>query len=96
MVRKAFGPIEPMFLPTRNRILCKIIEGQHTSQSGLVLPESGPEQLLLYSVIAVGPECRYVQAGQAILLPHYAGQDIEVEGEQFTIAREPEVAAITQ
>jgi chaperonin GroES len=85
-----------MFQPLRNRILCQLIPGQHATAEGIILPESGPERSLRYRVIAVGPECRSVKAGDTIMLPLYAGQDMEVEGALCTITREPEVSAITQ
>lgn len=85
-----------MFRPLSNRILCKLISGQGTTETGIILPESAPEQSLLYRVITVGPACHSVQADQKILLPLYAGHEIEIEGTLFTITREPEVTAIIQ
>jgi co-chaperonin GroES (HSP10) len=112
LVQVPSGPIEPMINPTKDRIVCQLIDKSEdtrvdslivhvdrTTESGLgIVEEDTREQILEAKVLAVGPDCRFVRAGQTILLPIYAGYetDIDIEVGPVIITHEPEAMAIVQ
>jgi chaperonin GroES len=91
--------------PLADRILVQRIEEGETTIGGLIVPDTAKEKPLRATVIAAGPGRRTddgdlvqpeVKAGDRVLIGKYAGNEIEIEGEEFLILREDEIFGILE
>jgi chaperonin GroES len=87
--------------PLCDRIVIKMLESEETTKSGIVLPGSAKEKPQVAEVIAVGPG-GYVEGnkiemelkvGDKILISKYAGTEVKMDGNEFTILRQSDVLA---
>ena len=89
-------------IPLQDKIVIKKLLAEETTKSGIVLPGQEKEKPAQGEVIAVGPggvvdgkEVKMeVTAGQKIVYSRYAGTDVELDGEKFTIIKQSDVLAI--
>jgi chaperonin GroES len=91
------------FTPLHDRILVRRVDEADTSRGGIIIPDSAKEKKTEAEVISVGTgritdkgDVRplAVKAGDRILMGKYAGNEIEIDGEDFVIVREEEVLGI--
>ena len=88
--------------PLDDRILVKPLEGEETTAGGIVIPDSAKEKPQCGTVEAVGPG-RLLDSGKRgpmsltngdkVWFGKYAGSDIKLDGEEYTILRESDVLA---
>ena len=90
--------------PLGDNLLVKMIESEPVTKGGIVLPDNAKERPQEAEVLAVGSG-RYVdgqkialevKAGDKVLVSKYAGTEVKVEGEKYTILREADVLAIIE
>lgn len=90
--------------PLGDNLLVKMIEAEPVTKGGIVLPDNAKERPQEAEVLAVGSG-RYidgqkvqleVKAGDKVLVSKYAGTEVKVEGEKYTILRESDVLAIIE
>jgi Co-chaperonin GroES (HSP10) len=90
--------------PLEDRIVVKASEGDQTTASGLVIPDTAKEKPQEGKVIAVGPG-RYnedgneripldVKVGDKVIYSKYGGTEIKVDGEEYLILSGRDVLAI--
>jgi chaperonin GroES len=91
--------------PLADRVLVQRFEDEETKVGGIIVPDTAKEKPLRAKVIATGPGRRTddgglvkpeVTAGDRILIGKYAGNDIEMDGEEFLILREDEILGILE
>ena len=91
--------------PLGDRILIKRIEENEQVSGGIIIPDTAKEKPQEAEVVAVGPGRRGedgdlialdLQPGQKVLVGKYAGNEIEVEGEEFVILNEDDVLGILE
>jgi len=84
--------------PTRNRVLIKLIEVEETSKGGIIIPNQGKTQPTTGEVIATGvPEYNtIIKEGDIVLFGKFAGTNIKVDNEMFTIMNIDEVLAVME
>ncbi|MCH2662750.1 co-chaperone GroES [bacterium] len=89
--------------PLGDRILIKRLEEEEQVSGGIIIPDTAKEKPQEAEVVAVGPGRRGddgdliamdVQPGQKILVGKYAGNEIEVDGEEYVILSEDDVLGI--
>ena len=89
--------------PLYDRIVVKRIEEQETTRNGIVIPDSAKEKPQEAEVIAIGKGKRLddgkmvaldVKAGDRILFAKYSGNEITVDGIEYTIMREDDVLGV--
>ena len=87
--------------PLGDRLVVKAIEAEHTTASGLVLPDTAQEKPSRGTVIAVG-DGRYedgkrvpldVAVGDEVIYSKYGGTEIKLDGDDVIILREADVLA---
>jgi chaperonin GroES len=80
--------------PLEDRILVRPEEGQETTISGIVIPDTAKEKPQEGTVLAVGPGKRAdsgdiipvdVKEGDRVLYSKYGGTEIKVDGEDLLI-----------
>lgn len=89
--------------PLSNRVLVKRLEADDKLKGGIILPDSAKKQQESAKVIAVGPGQKDkdgnmvampVKEGDVVLMDKYAGQEIELDGEEYHILRSDDIIAI--
>ena len=90
--------------PLSDRVLIKMEEAEETTKSGILLTGSAKEKPQVADVIAVGPvgvvdgkEVEMtVKVGDRVLTSKYAGTEIKVDGEEYTIVRQSDILAVVE
>ncbi len=90
--------------PLEDRILVRPEEGEETTVSGIVIPDTAKEKPQEGTVLAVGPGKRSdnsgelipldVKEGDRVIYSKYGGTEIKVEGEELLILSARDVLAI--
>jgi len=90
--------------PLEDRIVVKPSEGEETTSSGLVIPDTAKEKPQEGSVVAVGPG-RYnedgderipldIGVGDTVIYSKYGGTEVKVDGEEYLILSGRDVLAV--
>ena len=90
--------------PLADRIVIKMVEAEETTTSGIILPGNAKEKPQMAEVIEVGPggmvEGKEVEmvlkAGDKVVASKYAGTEVKIDGEEYTILRQSDVLAIVE
>ena len=90
--------------PLADRVIIKMVEVEETTKSGLILTGAAKEKPEIAEVIAVGPGGMVdgkevvmpVKVGDKIIASKYAGTQVKVDGEEFTIVRQSDILAIVE
>ncbi|MFC5727847.1 MULTISPECIES: GroES family chaperonin [Nocardioides] len=82
-----------------DRILCETETdaGERRSSGGIVIPATaamGAKRLSWSRVVAVGPHCRTVVAGDKVLYDPEDKAEVEVSGEVYVVMRERDIHAV--
>ncbi len=89
--------------PLEDRIVVRPEEGEETTASGIVIPDTAKEKPQQGTVVAVGPgkvldngqrQSMDVQEGQTVLFAKYAGTEFDLDGEDVLILRESDILGI--
>ena len=91
-------------VPLSDRVVLKQMEAEETTASGIVLPGQAKEKPQQAEVIAVGSggvvdgkEIKmYVEVGQKVIYQKYAGTDVKLGKEEYTIVRQNDILAIVE
>lgn len=91
--------IQPLF----GNVLIKPLEAEERTPSGIVLPDNAREKPQVGLVMAVGdgdttPEGKKrpmtVKVGQKVMYKKWGGNEVKVNGEEWTIVEERDILAI--
>lgn len=90
--------------PLGDRVVIKKVEAEETTKSGIVLPGTAKEKPQMAEVIAVGPggvvdgkEVKMeVKVGDKVIFSKYSGNDVKIDGEEYTILRQDDILAIVE
>ena len=88
--------------PLGDRVVLKQLKAEETTKSGIVLPGNAQEKPQQAEVIAVGPGgsvdgkevVMQVAVGDKVIYSKYAGTEVKVDGEEYTILRQSDILAI--
>ncbi len=87
--------------PLADRVVIKMLEAEETTKGGIILAGSAKEKPQVAEVIAVGPggvvdgkEVKMeLKVGDKVIMSKYAGTEIKLDGEEYTILRQSDVLA---
>ena len=90
--------------PLADRIVIKMVEAEETTKSGIILAGSAKEKPQVAEVLAVGPGgvvdgkeiTMELKVGDKVLISKYAGTEIKLDGQEYTILRQPDVLAVVE
>ena len=90
--------------PLLDRVVLKSVEAEETTKSGIILTGSAKEKPVVSEVLAVGPGgmvdgkevAMYVKVGDKVVVSTYAGTNIKLDGEEYTIVRQNEILAVVE
>ncbi len=90
--------------PLADRVVLKMIEAEETTASGIILTAKAQEKPQVAEIVAVGPggivdgkEVKMeVAVGDKVLMSKYAGTEVKVDGEEYTILRQSDILAVVE
>lgn len=93
-----------MLKPLADRVLIKMIEGEETTKSGIILASGAKEKPQIAEVIEVGPggnvdgkEVKMMlKKGDKVVASKYAGTEVKYEGEEYIIVKQSDILAIVE
>ncbi|MCG8529204.1 MAG: co-chaperone GroES [Desulfovibrionales bacterium] len=88
--------------PLSDRVLVKRLEAEEKTAGGLYIPDTAKEKPSRGEIVAAGPgrvengNCiaMTVKVGDVVLFNKYAGNEINIDGEEYLVMREDDVLAI--
>lgn len=88
--------------PLADRVVIKMLEAEETTKSGIILTSAAQEKPQVAEIVAVGPggfvdghEVKMeLSVGDKVLISKYAGTEVKLDGEEYTIVRQSDVLAI--
>ena len=90
--------------PLADRVVIKMVETEEKTPSGIILTGSAKEKPQVAEIIAVGPGglvdgkdvVMYVKAGDKVITSKYAGTEVKLDGEEYSIVRQSDILAIVE
>ena len=90
--------------PLADRVVIKMVEAEETTKSGIILAGSAKEKPSVAEVVAVGnggivdgKEVKMeLKVGDKVLISKYAGTEVKLDGEEYTILRQSDVLAVVE
>lgn len=86
--------------PLADRVVIKMLEAEETTKSGIVLPGTAKEKPQVAEVKAVGPGTEEVKmevkVGDKVLISKYAGTEVKIDGNEYTIVKQGDILAIVE
>ena len=87
--------------PLADRVVIKMVEAEETTKSGIILTGAAKEKPQVAEVVAVGPggvvdgkEVKMeLSIGDRVLMSKYAGTEVKLDGEEYTILRQSDILA---
>ncbi len=92
-----------MVTPLGDRVLVKRSEAEEKTAGGIVLPDTAKEKPKQGEVIAVGSGkmldsgervAPSVKKGDKVLFTNYAGNEVQIGGEEYLLMREDDILAV--
>lgn len=91
-------------VPLADRVVLQAVEAEETTASGIILSTASKEQPEVFVVISAGPgglvdgkEVKMaVKAGDKVVVGKYAGTEVKLEGETYSIVRQNDILAIVE
>lgn len=90
--------------PLADRVVIKFVELEETTNSGIILAPAAQEKPQVAEVIAVGPGGivdgkeveMYVKVGDKVIIGKYAGTEVKLNKEEYTIVRQSDILAVVE
>lgn len=90
--------------PLMDRVVIKMAEAEETTKSGIILSGSAKEKPQIAEVVAVGEggivdgnEVKmYLKPGDRVLMSKYAGTEVKIDGQEYTILKQSDILAIVE
>lgn len=106
MVKKADKSTKLNIVPLFDNILIKPLDAEQTTASGIILPDSVKEKPQSGVVMAVGQgmlddgeivkNSIYVKVGQRVMYKKWGGNEVKVNGEEWTMVEQKDILAIIE
>ena len=93
--------IKPLF----DNVLIRPVDAETKTASGIILPDSAKEKPQIGVIMAVGPgkvspkgekHPMVVVKGQKVMYKKWGGQEVKVNGEEWTLVGQEEILAIVE
>lgn len=90
--------------PLLDRVVLMVEEAEEKTKSGIFLSSASQEKPQFATVVAVGPGGvvdgneveMYVKVGDKVIASKYAGTEVKIDGEEFTIVRQSDILATVE
>lgn len=94
---------EVKFRPLKDRVLIQRVEQEQRSAGGIIIPDTAKEKPVEGIVVAVGEGsrdnngslvCMEVKVGDRVLFAKWGGNEVKVDGVEYTIMKESDILGI--
>ena len=93
-----------MIKPLQDRVVLKMVENEETTKSGILIAANAKEKSQVAIVIAVGPGGNVdgkeitmeVKENDKVVVAKYAGTEIKIDGEEYTIVKQSDILGIIE
>ena len=90
--------------PLADKVVVKKLQAEETTKSGIILSSGAQQKPQIAEIIAVGPGGMVdgnqikmeVKVGQKVIIRDYAGTNVKLDGEEYIIVRQDDIAAIVE
>ena len=90
--------------PLQDRVVVKLVEAEETTKSGIILAGAAKEKPQVAEVVAVGPGIpegehkvvMEVKVGDKVITSKYAGTEVKMDGQEYTIVKQSDILAIVK
>ncbi|MBR5773416.1 MAG: co-chaperone GroES [Clostridia bacterium] len=90
--------------PLLDRVVLKQAEIEETTKSGLIIASSAQEKPQVAVVVAVGPGgivdgkeiVMQVKVGDRVIIGKYAGTEVKLDKDEYTIVRQGDILAVVE
>ncbi len=86
--------------PLGDRVVIKKLEAEEMTKGGIILTGNAKERPQEAEVVAVGPGTSEVKMevkiGDKVLFSKYAGTEVKLDGEEYTILKQEDILAIVE
>ena len=90
--------------PLADKVVVKKLQAEETTKSGIILSSGAQQRPQIAEIIAVGPggvvdgyEIKMeVKVGEKVIIRDYAGTNVKLDGEEYIIVRQDDIAAIVE
>ena len=90
--------------PLADRVIVKLVEAEETTKGGIILTAAAKEKPQVAEVVAVGPGIpdgdhkvvMEVQVGDKVITSKYAGTEVKMDGQEYTIVKQSDILAIVK
>jgi chaperonin GroES len=91
--------------PLGERVVIKMMETEEVTKGGIILPDSAKEKPQIAEIVAVGPggfddkgrEIKMeVKVGDKVLISKYAGTEVKIDNQEYTILKQSDILAIVE
>ena len=90
--------------PLGDRVILKYQEAEEKTQSGIILPDNAKEKPQEAMVVAAGSgmSCggkniqMQVKEGDRVIFSKYAGTEVKIEEEEYTIVSQKDIMAVVE
>ena len=90
--------------PLQDRVVVKLVEAEETTKSGIILTGAAKEKPQVAEVVAVGPGIAEgdnkvtmeVKVGDKVITSKYAGTEVKMEGQEYSIVKQSDILAIVK
>ena len=79
--------------PLADRVVAKRQVASTQTASGLYLPDNAKEKPVIATVIAIGPDVKYLKKNDQIVYKEYTTTELKINGTQYLIDKEEDVPA---
>ena len=90
--------------PLADKVVVKKLQAEETTKSGIILSSGAQQKPQIAEIIAVGPggivdgnEIKMeVKVGEKVIIRDYAGTNVKLDGEEYIIVRQDDIAAVVE
>ena len=90
--------------PLQDRVVVKLVEAEETTKGGIILTAAAKEKPQVAEVVAVGPGIpegdnkvvMEVKVGDKVITSKYAGTEVKMDGQEYTIVKQSDILAIVK
>ena len=90
--------------PLGDRVVVTMVEAEETTKSGIILAGAAKEKPQVAQIVAVGPggvvdgkEVKMeVKVDDKVLISKYAGTEVKIDDQEYTIVRQSDILAVVE
>ena len=79
--------------PLLDRVVLKVEEAEEKTKSGIILSSAAQEKPQFASVVDGKEVKMYVSVGDKVIASKYAGTQVKIDGEEYTIVNQSDILA---